>query len=273
LSYYRGVPNPLGRSRNRFFPYLDLEVNVVGSGVGGSGDSLPAGGVSFQLSARTAPIPGLPNLTVGVVGNVGPAEQRGAPGSTQGSEGITAQYGFRLAPGWGLGFFVQGNASQSTSGPTTYSGTFTPILQYQPNDKTQLVLNPTVSAGTGGNFTNQNSYGPFVTGGGLAGAQLWSHLIVEGGATYTSASRASGDTTSPTGEVRIITGVGYTTLVPQTEGAPTTVSLVLNPFLGVPTGGAPGTGGIAGGALLTLTVAWRIPLFEPQRPERTDNNR
>jgi len=273
-SYSRGLQNPFGPSRRQFFPYLDLEVNFIGSGVGGGGPSLPAGGFTAQISARVAPIPGLPNLTLGAFGSEGPAGQRGVPGVTQGTEGISAQYGVKLAPGLGVGVFAQGSASESSSGPTTYSGTVTPILQYQPNDKTQLVLNPTLSVGTGGSFANQGSYGSFVTAGGLVGAQLSSHLILEGGATYTAAARPQGDTTSSTGELRVITGVGYTGTLSADQGGPTTFSLVLNPFVGIPSGAEGQAKNVtAAGALLTGTVAFRVPLFEVPQRERPNANR
>lgn len=277
LSYNRGVPNPLGPSHKHFFPYIDVELNLIGSGVFGPGPPsapLPAGGFTAQLSARVAPIPGLPNLTIGAFGNVGPAAQRGAPTATQGTEGVTAQYGVRLAPKWGIGLSIQGSASESTSGPTTFSGTATPIIQYQPNEKTQLVLNPTITAGTGGSFANQNPYGSYVGGGALFGAQLVSHVILEGGATYTGASRVAGDTTGSSGEVRTVLGAGYTGSLSADQGGPVTYSVVLNPFLSIPTGATgPSRNVISGGALLTLTVAFRLPLFDAPRPERPDSNR
>jgi RHS repeat-associated protein len=273
LSYYRGLPNPNGPSARRFFPLLDLEVNFIGSGVGGKGSQLPAGGFTAQVSARIAPIPRVPNLTLGIFGNLGPQVQRGAPGATQGGEGLTAQYGARVAPGWGVGLFAQGGVNESTSGPTTYSGTLTPIIQYQPSENFQLVVNPTVSAGSGGSFVNQGAYGRFVTAGALVGLQLKSHWIVEGGATYTAADRLAGDTTGSTGETRVIGGFGYTTPIKDDKGAPTSVTLTLNPFVGIPTGAhSPGTNVVAGGAMATLTVAFRLPLFDPPRLTPTDEN-
>jgi RHS repeat-associated protein len=271
LSYYRGI----GPGPRHFYPYVDFEANLIASVVGGPGPPaapLPAGAVTAQISARIAPIPGLPNLTLGGFGNVGPVGASGVPSSTQGGGGFTAQYGFRVAPRWGLGIFTQGSVS-AASGTTNYSGTATPILQYQPNDKTQLVLNPTIFAGTGGSFVNQNNYGSFVGGGGLVGVQAWGHAIFEAGSTYTSVSRLPGDTTGPTGEVRVIGGIGYTGSLTGSGGAPVTYSVVANPFIGIPTGATPPASNVvAGGALLTLTVAFRLPLFHQQTTEQPSNN-
>ncbi|SOE87375.1 RHS repeat-associated core domain-containing protein [Burkholderia sp. YR290] len=268
LSYYRGMPY----SSRTFFPHLDLEYNMIGAGVGGKGApaaSLPAGSFTAQLSARIAPIPRVPNLTLGAVVNVGPSGASGASTTTSAAQGITAQYGARLVEHVGVGVFGQAMVNESSSGPSTYSGTLTPILQWQPNEKTQLVLNPTISGGSGGSFVNQNPYGSFVTAGGLAGGQFGGHWIAEAGYTRTWA-----DSLTPggaTGEHRVIGGVGYTASVGGEDGNPVTMSAVVNPFVGIPSGATrTNADPIAAGAMLTLTVAFRIPLYRPQPSSPTD---
>jgi RHS repeat-associated protein len=267
LSYYRGLPNPLGRPHLHFYPYIDFESNFIFSGNFGGGPPgapLPAGGFLAQLSARVAPFPTVPNLTLGVVANTGPLGQTGTRAQQQFGEGGTIQYGGRLARGVGLGVFGQFMANESTTGPTTYSGTLTPILQWQPNDKTQLVLNPTVFASSGGNFVNQNAYGPYIGGGGLLGAQLRSHLILELGATYTAVTPLIPGTSSS--ELRLIGGIGYTGTLSAEDGGPNTYSLVLNPIIGIPFGAtSPAVDIPAVGIMATLTVAWRLPLFQVPR--------
>jgi len=137
-------------------------------------------------------------------------------------------------------------------------------LQWQPNDKTQLVLNPTVFAGSGGNFVNQNAYGPYIGGGGLLGAQLRSHLILELGATYTAVTPLIPGTSSS--ELRLIGGIGYTGTLSAEDGGPNTYSLVLNPIIGIPFGAtSPAVDIPAVGIMATLTVAWRLPLFQVPR--------
>jgi hypothetical protein len=184
----------------------------------------------------------------------------------------------------GFGIFAEGQRGQSSTGPSTYSGTVTPILQWQPKDWLQFLVNPTVSAGTGGSFTNQNPYGSFITAGGLIGAQFWSHLIVEAGVSHTWANpsapaigQPTGSTyTSSTGETRGIFGAGYTTVLSDPkDSVPSSLTLMINPFFGVPDGGSgPGSNGRAGGAMLTATFAWRIPFFHPQPPpEEPDSGR
>jgi RHS repeat-associated protein len=241
---------------------LDIEYNLIPSYVWGKGPTLLASGYQHQLSARIAPIPGLPNLTVGGFGYSGPTYQQGMPSQSQQGGGITAQYGWN-SPNQrlGIGGFMQGSASGGSSGPTTYNLTVTPIIQYQANEKWQLVANPTFSVGTGGSFVNQGSYGAFTTWGGLVGAQFNSHLILEGGATRTSAARLPGDTTGSTSELRLIGGVGVTGSFPVEGGGGLTLSAVVNPFVGIPSGAAaPSTNVTAFGGMLTLTLAFRIPL-------------
>jgi RHS repeat-associated protein len=276
LSYRRGIPDPLGRSHSTFFPYLDLESNLIFSGTGAHRPyfaPLTAGSFLFQLSARTAPFPGVPHLTVGAVASVGPSGGRGESVASNGSEGLTAQYGLKVAPHWGIGIFGQANRGESSSGPSTYSGTVTPIVQYQKNENFQLALNPTFSAGTGGSFTNQTPYGSYLTGGGFVGVQFLSHGIAELGATYTSASRlplspaaTAAGTTGSTHETRLVGGIGGTANV-SNQGTPTALSFVLNPFVGFPSGGAGrGANVISGGIMLTLTLAFRFPLFHQSTP-------
>jgi hypothetical protein len=105
------------------------------------------------------------------------------------------------------------------------------------------------------------------------GVQFLSHGIAELGATYTSASRlplspaaTAAGTTGSTHETRLVGGIGGTANV-SNQGTPTALSFVLNPFVGFPSGGAGrGANVISGGIMLTLTLAFRFPLFHQSTP-------
>lgn len=263
-SIYRGVTGPGGGTAPmHFYPHLDVEMNFIAMGIGGRSTSdvqLPAGSFTTQLSARVAPFSSAPNVTLGAFGNFGPTGQKGSALGLQGNEGLTAQFGGSPVQNLSFGGFVQGAVGESSSG-RTYSATATPIAQYAWGDNS-LSMNATVSLGTGGSFLNQVPYGKYLTGGGLAAVTISNHLLVEAGATYTTATRSSDAPDSSTRETRLMGGIGYTTASKADEGGPSAVSFVTNVFGGLPGGATGSAHDVPAIAVMgTFTFAARLGLY------------